>query len=137
MSILVQSNFKNTHFPNSVLNSKFKYSNLHLSSNILKKDGNISVKFTLKNIGKVKGKEVVQLYLRDLIGSLTRPVKELKGFKIIELSPNEESEIEFIIDEKMLQFYTANNKWETEPGDFKVFIGGNSSETLDANFKFE
>lgn len=117
--------------------AKFKYSNLHLSSNILKKDGNISVKFTLKNTGKVKGKEVVQLYLRDLVGSLTRPVKELKGFKIIELSPNEESEIEFIIDEKMLQFYTANNKWETEPGDFKVFIGGNSSETLDANFKFE
>jgi beta-glucosidase len=97
----------------------------------------ITVSVSLKNSGLVKGKEVVQLYIRDKVGSITRPVKELKGFEMIELNPSEEKTVSFTIDEKMLMFYTANGKWEAESGDFTVFIGGNSSETLENNFKLE
>jgi beta-glucosidase len=73
---------------------------------------------TVKNVGKVIGKEVVQMYIRDLIGSTTRPVKELKGFELIELQPNESMKVDFIIDESTIQYFTANLKWEAEAGDF-------------------
>jgi beta-glucosidase len=76
------------------------------------------------------------LYIRDLVASSTRPVKELKGFEMVELQPNESKEISFTITEKTLEFFTANSKWETEPGDFKVFIGGSSLTALEGSFKF-
>lgn len=117
--------------------SKFEYSNLTISSNTFTKNGSITASITVKNTGKVIGKEVVQLYIRDVLGSITRPVKELKGFEMIELKPNQAKEIVFTIDEKTIEYYTANNIWEAEPGDFKVFIGGNSAETLESTFKFE
>lgn len=117
--------------------SKFDYSNLKLDKNTFSKNGSIKISVSLKNVSKVPGKEVVQLYIRDLIGSLTRPVKELKGFQLVELNPNETKTIEFSIDEKTIEYYTANGKWEAEPGDFKVFIGGNSLDNLQADFKFE
>ena len=117
--------------------SKFEYSNLKLSAGTLTKAGTLDVTVTVKNSGQVKGKEVVQLYIRDLVGSTTRPVKELKGFEMIELAPKEEKTVHFTIDEKMLQFYTANGKWEAESGDFKVFVGGNSADTLESNFKLQ
>ena len=117
--------------------SKFEYSNFKISSNSFTKSGSINATVTVKNTGKVTGKEVVQLYIRDLIGSLTRPVKELKGFELIELNPNQSKEITFTINEKTIEYYTANDKWKAEPGDFKVFIGGNSVDTLELNFKFE
>ncbi|MBE9576770.1 beta-glucosidase BglX [Flavobacterium proteolyticum] len=116
--------------------SKFEYSNLMLSSNSLSKNGTIQVSVVLKNNSNVAGKEVVQLYIRDLIGSLTRPVKELKGFELVELKPFETKTIIFTIDEKLIEFYTANNRWEAEAGDFKVFIGGSSDKTLEANFQY-
>lgn len=117
--------------------SKFEYSSMNLSTATLTKDGAIEVSVTVKNTGIVAGKEVVQLYIRDMVGSVTRPVKELKGFEMIELKPNEEKIVRFTIDEKMLQFYTAKGIWEAEPGEFKVFIGGNSSDTLERNFKLQ
>jgi len=117
--------------------SKFEYSDLKLSSGSFTKNGKITVSVTVKNTGKVIGKEVVQLYIRDLIGSLTRPVKELKGFEMIELKANEQKTVSFTIDEKTIEYFTANAKWEAEAGDFKVFVGGNSAQTLEANFKFE
>jgi beta-glucosidase len=117
--------------------AKFEYTDLKLSSNLLTKGGKLSVSVTLKNSGKTTGKEVVQLYVRDMAGSLSRPIKELKGFEMIELKDNEQKMVTFTIDEKMLEFYTANNKWEAESGDFKVFVGGNSAETLEADFKLE
>ncbi|WP_395632589.1 beta-glucosidase BglX [Flavobacterium sp.] len=117
--------------------SKFEYSNLKLSNASFSKGGNITVTVTVKNTGKFTGKEVVQLYIRDLVGSLTRPVKELKGFELIELKPGAQKEVVFVINEKTIEYYTANNKWEGEPGDFKVFVGTNSSETMEADFKFE
>ncbi len=116
--------------------SKFDYSNLSLSTNSFVKNGEIEVSVTLTNSGKVAGKEVVQLYIRDLIGSLTRPVKELKGFEMIELQPNESRKVTFTINEKTIEYFTANKKWEAEAGDFKVFVGTNSAETIEAAFKF-
>lgn len=117
--------------------TKFEYSDLKLSSDTFSKNGKLTVSVTIKNTGKYSGKEVVQLYIRDLIGSLTRPVKELKGFEMIQLKSGEQKIVSFTIDEKTIEFYTANGKWEAEPGDFKVFIGTNSAETLETNFKFE
>jgi beta-glucosidase len=116
--------------------SKFEYSDLKLSDASFSKNGKIVVSVKVKNTGKVTGKEVVQLYIRDLIGSVTRPVKELKGFEMIELKANESKEITFSIDNKTIEFYTANNKWEAEPGDFNVFVGGSSAKTLQMNFQY-
>ncbi len=116
--------------------SKFEYSGLKLSNKSFAKNGKIEVSVTLKNNSNVTGKEVVQLYIRDLYASTTRPVKELKGFEMIELQPNQSKVVKFTIDEKTIEFYTANNKWEAETGDFKVFIGTNSQETLEAIFMF-
>lgn len=117
--------------------TQFQYSNLTLSANSFTKNGKIEVSVEVKNIGKVKGKEVVQMYLRDMVGSYTRPVKELKGFEMIELVPNQSQKVSFTIDEKMIQYYTANGKWEAEPGDFKVFVGTNSVEVLEKDFQFK
>ncbi|MFE3866701.1 beta-glucosidase BglX [Flavobacterium sp. LS2P90] len=116
--------------------SKFEYSDLQLSKSSFSKNGKIEVSIKVKNTGKVAGKEVVQLYIRDLIGSITRPVQELKGFEMIELQPNETKEVTFTIDEKTIEFFTAKLKWEAEPGDFNVFIGGSSAKTLQGNFQY-
>ena len=116
--------------------SKFEYSDMQLTSNSFAKNGKIEVSVNIKNTGKVTGKEVVQMYIRDLIGSITRPVKELKGFEMIELKPNETKKVVFLIDEKTIQYFTANAKWESEPGDFKVFIGGSSAKTLERDFQY-
>ena len=116
--------------------SKFDYSNLQLSSDSFSNDGKMEVSVTVKNSGKVTGKEVVQMYIRDLVGSTTRPVKELKGFEMIELQPNQTKKVTFVIDKKTIEFFTANQKWEAEPGDFKVFIGTNSANTLEGNFQY-
>lgn len=116
--------------------SKFEYSDLKLSSNSFSKEGKVEVTVTVKNSGKVSGKEVVQMYIRDLVGSITRPVKELKGFEMIALEPNETKKVTFTIDEKTIEFFTANQIWEAEPGDFKVFVGTNSANTLEGNFQY-
>ncbi|VXB98929.1 Periplasmic beta-glucosidase [Flavobacterium sp. 9AF] len=116
--------------------SKFEYSSLKLSKKSFKNSEKIIVSVTLKNNSKVKGKEVVQLYIRDLIASSTRPVKELKDFKLVELNPQEEQVISFEIKAETLAFFTKNNKWETEPGEFKIFIGGSSDNTLEDQFQF-
>jgi beta-glucosidase len=116
--------------------SRFEYSNLQLSSSSFGTTGKILASVTVKNTGKVAGKEVVQMYVRDLIGSITRPVKELKGFELIELLPNEAKKVDFIIDQNTIQYFTANSRWEAEAGDFNVFIGGSSTATLEASFHY-
>ncbi len=116
--------------------SKFEYSDLKLSANSFSNNGAISVSVTLKNNSNVAGKEVVQLYIRDIIGSTTRPVKELKGFEMVSLKPFESKIITFTINEETIAFYTAIQKWEAEAGDFKIFVGGSSDKTLEANFEF-
>ena len=115
----------------------FEYSNFAVSTHEISEENPIQVSFTLTNTGKYEGKEVAQLYIRDLFGSETRPVKELKDFKMISLKPGESQEVTFTITEKMLQFYTVNNKWEAEPGEFTVFVGGSSKTVFDTNFELK
>ncbi|MEN9929131.1 MAG: hypothetical protein RLZZ231_1052 [Bacteroidota bacterium] len=116
--------------------SKFVYSNIQVNQKSFTKDGEITVSVEIKNNSNVKGKEVIQLYIQDLFGSITRPVKELKDFKMIELNPYETKTVTFKITEKTIEFFTANKIWEAEKGDFKVYIGGNSQEVLEAKFEF-
>ena len=116
--------------------SKFEYSNLKLSSSSFSENGKIEVSVDLKNNSSVSGKEVVQLYIRDLVASITRPVKELKGFEMVALKANETKKVTFVIDAETIEFFTANSKWEAEAGDFKVFVGGSSDKTLEAKFEF-
>jgi beta-glucosidase len=116
--------------------SKFEYSNLILSQSKFSKDEKITVSVTLTNNSAVPGKEVVQLYVRDMIGSETRPVKELKGFEMVHLNANESKKVTFTLNEKTIKYYTTNKKWEAEEGDFKVFVGGSSDQTLEGNFNY-
>ncbi len=116
--------------------SKFEYSNLQLDKTSFSEKGKIKVSVDLKNNSEITGKEVVQWYIRDIIGSYTRPIKELKGFEIVELKPSETKTITFIINEKTIEFYTVNSLWEAEPGEFKVFVGGNSEAAIEADFQY-
>jgi beta-glucosidase len=112
----------------------FDYKNLKLSNSNLTADGNLTVSVEVTNSGNYDGAEVVQLYLRDLVGSVTRPVKELKGFQKVFLKKGETRTIEFTLTEKDLRFYNSELKFVSEPGDFKVFVGTNSASTLEAGF---
>ncbi len=113
----------------------FTYGDINLSSNSMNTTGSIDAKVTVTNSGSRSGKEVVQLYLRDVVGSVTRPVKELKGFQKIELQPGESKEVTFKITNEDLKFYNYDLKFVSEPGDFKVFIGGSSRDVKEADFK--
>jgi beta-glucosidase len=113
----------------------FNYGDLKLSSNTLKSGQKITVSTTVTNTGKVAGQEVVQLYTRDLVGSSTRPVKELKGFQKITLQPGESKNVSFTISEEMLRFYNSELKFVSEAGDFKAFIGTNSRDVKEVDFK--
>ena len=112
----------------------FDYDNLKLNKTKISKNGEIELSVEVSNIGKFDGEEVVQLYIRDLVGSITRPVKELKGFEKIAIKAGEKKTVTFIINAETLQFYTANKKWEVEPGDFNIWIGGDSNAPLKASF---
>ncbi|KAF0140454.1 MAG: glycoside hydrolase family 3 protein [Stygiobacter sp.] len=112
----------------------FEYSAPTLSKTNIKKDESLTVTVEVKNTGKFEGKEVVQLYIRDLVGSVTRPVKELKDFVKISLKPGETKKVEFTITPEKLKFYDINMKHVVEPGDFKVFVGTNSVDVKEASF---
>jgi len=115
----------------------FEYSDLSLSASSFKKGGSIEVSFELKNTGQYEGREVAQLYIRDMVGSITRPVKELKGFELVNLKPGESKTVTFTIEDETLQFYNNQGKLVLEPGDFKVFVGGSSKTSLEADFVLE
>ncbi|WP_421938588.1 beta-glucosidase BglX [Pedobacter sp.] len=115
----------------------FNYSDIKLSSNTLTKGKTITASVTLSNTGQYEGKEVVQLYIRDLVGSITRPVKELKGFQKVSLKPGESKEVSFTITENDLKFYNSELKFVAEPGDFKLFIGTNSRDVKEASFSLK
>ncbi|TCD02455.1 beta-glucosidase BglX [Pedobacter psychroterrae] len=112
----------------------FEYSDIKLSKSSFKAGESITASVTVKNTGMREGKEVVQLYTQDLVGSITRPLKELKGFQKISLNPGESKIVTFKITEEDLKFYNATLKYLAEPGEFKVFIGGNSRDTKEAGF---
>lgn len=114
--------------------TQFDYSELNISKNEMTISDSITVSVNVTNRGSVEGKEVVQLYIRDLIGSVTRPVKELKGFQKITLKAGESTKVSFKITETTLSFYNQDLKWITEPGEFHIFIGGNSRDVKQASF---
>jgi beta-glucosidase len=113
----------------------FKYSDLKVITPKLSPNEVLKVQVNLENTGKRAGTEVVQLYLRDLIGSVTRPVKELKGFKRVELQPGEKQTVTFEIPVGNLGFYNQALQYVVEPGKFNVMVGGNSVEVLTAGFE--
>ena len=112
----------------------FEYSDLKLSSPSLKKGKSIVASVTVTNTGARYGEEIVQLYIRDLVGSVTRPVKMLKGFQKVALSPGESVQVSFVITEDMLSFWRKDMTFGAEPGDFHVMIGRSSDDTLQASF---
>jgi beta-glucosidase len=111
----------------------FTYSNLTLSSTTLKGAQTLKADVTITNDGPATGKETVQLYIRDLVGSITRPVKELKGFQKITLNAGESRKVSFDITPEALKFYNNELKYDWEPGDFVIMIGGNSRDVLSGN----
>jgi len=113
----------------------FEYGNLKLSSNQLNTNGSIEVSVDVTNSGNYDGKEVVQLYIRDLVGSVTRPVKELKGFQKLEIKKGETKTVTFKLTVEDLKFYNYNLEFVAEPGEFEVFVGTDSSTGLNAKFE--
>jgi len=101
-----------------------------LTKKKIKKDGSTRVLVDVTNTGKREGTEVVQLYIRDVVSSVTRPVKELKGFKRVRLQPGESTTVEFDVTPELLKFYDVNMKYVVEPGDFEL-MAGNSSRNED------
>jgi beta-glucosidase len=114
----------------------FSYGDIKLSSSTLKPGQTLTATITVTNTGKVDGIETVQLYLRDLVGSISRPVKELKGFQKISLKAGEAATVNFKITIDDLKFFNADLKYVAEPGAFKLFIGGDSHSVKDANFNY-
>ncbi len=108
--------------------SNFEYGDISLSSAELSGGDSLTASISVKNSGEVPGKEVVQLYIRDLVGSITRPVKELKGFKKVEISPGETKTVSFTITTKDLMFYNYDLDYVWEPGLFEVMIGTDSQQ---------
>ncbi len=117
--------------------TQFTYSDVSLSSGRMNSNGEITASVTVTNSGKFAGKEVVQLYIRDIVGSITRPVKELKGFEKIDLKPGESKTVSFKITPELLKFYNYDLQYVFEPGDFDVMIGGNSRDLKKAKFSLD
>jgi len=112
----------------------FDYSNLRLSSGTLAMNGTLTVSIDVANTGNFDGEEVVQLYVRDLVGSVTRPVKELKGFKKLLIKKGEKKTVEFELSADDLRFYNIDMEFVAEPGDFEVYVGGSSAAGLNDKF---
>ncbi|HEY5499758.1 MAG TPA: glycoside hydrolase family 3 N-terminal domain-containing protein, partial [Bacteroidales bacterium] len=106
----------------------FKYDALTLSTKTMNSNQTIDVSFTLTNTGTRAGEEVAQLYIRDLVGSVVRPVKELKDFQKVKLEPGESKTIHFTIDKEKLSFFNSKLEWVAEPGDFDLMIGASSAD---------
>lgn len=114
--------------------TNFTYSELTLNKTEMNVTDSISVSLDLKNTGEVDGAEVVQLYIRDLVGSVTRPVKELKGFQKVFLKAGESKKVTFQITNKLLSFYRHDLSFGSEPGEFQLFVGGNSRDVKQSGF---
>lgn len=117
--------------------TSFAYSDLMLSNTKMSADGSVTASVTVTNTGKIDGSEVVQLYIRDVVGSTTRPVKELKGFQKISLKAGESKTVSFKITTDLLKFYNYDLKYVAEPGDFVAMIGGDSENVKSAKFTLQ
>jgi beta-glucosidase len=114
--------------------TQFKLSNLQLSAKSIAPNGRLTVSVEVENVGKRAGDEVVQLYIRDLAASVTRPVKELRGFERVTLQPGEKRRLEFQLTSEHLGFYNRDMRFVVEPGEFKVFVGNSSEGGLESGF---
>ncbi|HEU5132596.1 MAG TPA: glycoside hydrolase family 3 C-terminal domain-containing protein, partial [Pyrinomonadaceae bacterium] len=112
----------------------FKISNLQLSAPRIGANGKLTVSVEVENTGKRAGDEVVQLYIRDLVATMTRPVKELKGFQRVSLQPGEKRRVEFAIGPEHLGFWNREMRYVVEPGEFQVMVGANSVDVHEARF---
>lgn len=115
----------------------FDYGDVRLSANKMSESGSIEATVRVTNSGKRDGVEVVQLYIRDLVGTSTRPVKELKGFRRVALKAGESKDVTFTIDASLLKYYNYDLQYVCEPGDFDVMIGGSSDAVRTARFTLE
>lgn len=115
----------------------FDYSSISLSSESMNKDSSITASVTITNTGNYDADEIVQMYIRDKVGSISRPVKELKGFERISLKRGESRTVSFEITEELLKFYNSRLNWVAEPGEFDIMIGRNSKEVQTKTFRLE
>ena len=112
----------------------FRYGTLRLSGNSMDKNGKLTASIDITNTGNCDGSEVVQMYIRDLVGSVSRPVKELKGFERVTLKKGETKTVTFEVNEELLRFYNSKLEFVSEPGDFELMIGPNSRDVQTATF---
>jgi beta-glucosidase len=108
--------------------TKFAFANCRLAKKKMRRGANARVAIDVTNQGGREGSEVVQLYIRDLVSSVTRPIKELKGFRKIALQPGQTAAVEFEITPAMLAFYDVDMKFVVEPGDFEIMMGNSSRD---------
>lgn len=113
----------------------FKLSNLQLSAPRIRAIDKLVVSVDVENSGQRAGDEVVQLYVRDRVASMTRPVKELKGFQRVTLQPNEKRRVEFTLSRDQLAFWNRELRFMVEPGEFRVMVGSNSRDVIEAKFE--
>ncbi|HMI59630.1 MAG TPA: fibronectin type III-like domain-contianing protein, partial [Puia sp.] len=114
--------------------TSFSYSEIGLSTASFKPGQSLTATVTVTNSGKTDGQETVQLYVRDLVGSVVRPVKELKGFEQIFLKAGESRKISFTLHAEDLRFYNDKLEYIFEPGEFRLYIGGNSKDVKETGF---
>jgi len=115
--------------------TQFGITNLQLSAQRIRANGKLTVSVQVENTGKRAGDEVVQLYIRDVAASMTRPVKELKGFQRVTLKPGEKRRIEFLLSGEQLGFWNREMRFVVEPGEFKVMVGTNSVDLIETKFE--
>ncbi|HYK20682.1 MAG TPA: beta-glucosidase BglX, partial [Pyrinomonadaceae bacterium] len=115
--------------------TEFKISNLQLSAPRIDANGKLMVSVEVENVGRRAGDEVVQLYIRDPVASMTRPVKELKGFQRVTLQPGEKRRVEFTLDREQLGFWNREMRYVVEPGEFRIMVGSSSEDVIEAKFE--
>ncbi|HET6852444.1 MAG TPA: glycoside hydrolase family 3 N-terminal domain-containing protein [Pyrinomonadaceae bacterium] len=115
--------------------TKFKFSNPQLNTPRIDNNGKLTVSVEVENVGRRAGDEVVQLYIRDPVATMTRPVKELKGFQRVTLQPGEKRRVEFTLGHEELGFWNRELRYVVEPGEFRVMIGPNSADVVEAKFE--
>ena len=112
----------------------FEYGPVTLSASEVSEGGSVVAEVTVKNTGKVAGKEVVQMYLQDVVGTTTRPVRELKGFEKVSLEPGESKVVKFEITPELMSHYNSDLELVAEPGEFIVYVGADSRTKNSASF---
>jgi len=115
--------------------TQFKITNLQLSAQSIPANGRLTVSVDVEDVGRRTGDEVVQLYIRDVAASMTRPVKELKGFQRVTLQPGEKRRVEFVLTAAQLGFWNREMRFVVEPGEFKVMVGPNSEDLIETKFE--